>query len=40
MTILNQIAQSRDWAEDERIVLKQVQRVADEVIEPNAAAFD
>ena len=40
MTILNQIAQSRDWAEDERIVLKQVQRVADEVIEPNATAFD
>lgn len=40
MTILNQIAQSRDWAEDEQIVLKQVQRVADEVIGPNAAAFD
>jgi len=40
MTILDQIAQCRDWAEDERIVLKQVQRVADEVIEPNAAAFD
>lgn len=40
MTILDQIAQSRDWAEDERIVLEQVQRVADEVIAPNAAAFD
>jgi alkylation response protein AidB-like acyl-CoA dehydrogenase len=40
MTILDQIAQCRDWAEDERIMLEQVQRVADEVIAPNAAVFD
>lgn len=40
MTILDRIARQRDWSEDERMVLEQVQRVADGVIAPNAADFD
>ena len=40
MTLLDQIARRRNWAEDERLVLDQVQRVADEVIAPNAARYD
>jgi alkylation response protein AidB-like acyl-CoA dehydrogenase len=40
MTILDQIARRRVWAEDERLVLDQVQRVADDVIAPNAEKYD
>lgn len=40
MTILDQIARRRVWAEDERLVLEQVQRVADDVIAPNAEKYD
>ncbi len=40
MTILDQIARRRDWAEDERLVLEQVQRVADDVIAPCAEKYD
>ena len=40
MKIFEQMAQQRGWAEDERIVLDQVQRVCDDIIAPNAARFD
>lgn len=40
MKLLERIHASRRWSEDERIVLGQVQRVADEVIAPNAARYD
>lgn len=40
MKILEQLARQRNWPEEERIVLDQVQKVADEIIEPNAARFD
>jgi alkylation response protein AidB-like acyl-CoA dehydrogenase len=40
MTILDQIARRRVWAEDERLVLDQVQRVADDIIAPNAERYD
>ena len=36
MKIFDQLAQQRDWAEDERIIIDQVQRVCDEIIAPNA----
>lgn len=40
MKIFEQLARERNWPEDERLVLDQVQKVADEIIEPNAARFD
>ena len=40
MNIFDQLAQQRDWAEDERIIIDQVQRVCEEIIAPNAERFD
>lgn len=40
MKIFDQMARMRDWSEDERIILDQVRRVADEVIAPKAAEYD
>jgi alkylation response protein AidB-like acyl-CoA dehydrogenase len=40
MKILKQLAQRRQWAEDEQILLDQVRRIADTVIAPNAARYD
>ena len=40
MKLLERIHANRRWSEDERIVLDQVQRIADEVIAPNAARYD
>lgn len=40
MQIFERLERSRDWSEEERLVLDQVHRVADEVIAPNAAEAD
>ncbi len=40
MKILEQVAQSRRWNDEERQILDQVQRVTDEVIRPNAEHVD
>ncbi|MHA6730220.1 acyl-CoA dehydrogenase family protein [Devosia sp. A369] len=40
MKLLEAVAQARNWNEDERAVLDQVQRMTDEVIAPNAAHVD
>jgi alkylation response protein AidB-like acyl-CoA dehydrogenase len=40
MKIFKQLEQRRQWAEDERILLDQVRRIADTVIAPNAARYD
>lgn len=40
MKIFEEFAKSRHWSDEERLVLQQVQRVADEVIAPNAAGYD
>ena len=40
MTILKKLQNRRPWSEEERIVLDQVQRIADNVIKPNAERFD
>ena len=40
MKVFDQLARQRNWPGEERIVLDQVQKVADEIIEPNAARFD
>ncbi len=40
MTILDTIARRRAWNDDERMMLDTVQRVADEVIAPNAEKVD
>jgi alkylation response protein AidB-like acyl-CoA dehydrogenase len=40
MKIFEQLDRRRRWTEEEHSVLGQVQRVADEVIAPNAARFD
>lgn len=40
MKIFEQMERARHWAEDERIILDQVQRVCDEVIAPGAEAYD
>lgn len=37
---MKQLEQRRKWAEDERILLDQVRRIADTVIAPNAARYD
>jgi alkylation response protein AidB-like acyl-CoA dehydrogenase len=40
MKIFEQMTRQRNWAEDERIILDQVQRLADEMLAPNAAKYD
>lgn len=40
MKLFEQLDRQRNWPEEERIVLDQVQKVADEIIAPNAARFD
>ncbi len=40
MNVFSQLEQRRNWSEDERILLDQVRRVAEEVIAPNAARYD
>lgn len=40
MKIFAHLDERRRWREDERILLEQVRRVADEVIAPNAARYD
>jgi len=40
MRLFEQMARHRDWAEDERLVLDQVRRLADERIAPAAAEHD
>ncbi len=40
MTALDRLDQARAWSEDERLVIAQVQRLADDIIAPNAAAHD
>ena len=40
MKILKQLEHRRQWAEDERILLGQVRRIANTVIAPNAARYD
>ena len=40
MKLFDQLARRREWPEDERMVLEQVHRVANEVIAPNAARYD
>ena len=40
MTLLNRLNARRQWSEDERLVLDQVQRAAAEVIAPSAASYD
>ena len=40
MTALARLDATRSWSEDERLVLAQVQRLADEQIAPNAARHD
>ncbi len=40
MKIFETQRQHRHWSEDERLVLNQVQRLADELIAPNAARYD
>jgi len=40
MKVFSQLDERRNWGEDERILLDQVRRVAEEVIAPNAARYD
>lgn len=40
MKLIEQIRRRRHWSEEERLVLDQVQRLADEVIAPNAERYD
>ena len=40
MKLFDQLASQRDWPDEERMVLHQVRKVANEVIAPNAARFD
>ncbi|MCB9929220.1 MAG: acyl-CoA dehydrogenase family protein [Alphaproteobacteria bacterium] len=40
MKLLEKVAAARNWSEDERQVLDQVQRMVDDVIAPNAARID
>lgn len=40
MKLFDQLARQRNWPEEERLVLDQVQKIADEIIAPNAARFD
>ena len=40
MKIFDQLERKRQWSEEEQAILDAVQRVADEVIAPSAAAYD
>jgi alkylation response protein AidB-like acyl-CoA dehydrogenase len=40
MTLLDKVAAARDWNDEERAILDQVQRVVDDVVAPNAAHVD
>jgi len=40
VSLIDRLDASRAWSEDERLVLEQVRRVADDIIAPNAARFD
>ena len=40
MNLLERQAANRNWSEDERLVLDQLQRVADDIIAPKAAEYD
>ena len=40
MQVFDRFDDSRGWSEDERILLNQVTRLADEIIAPNAERFD
>jgi alkylation response protein AidB-like acyl-CoA dehydrogenase len=40
MNVFSQLERRRNWSEDERILLDQVRRIAEEVIAPNAARYD
>jgi alkylation response protein AidB-like acyl-CoA dehydrogenase len=40
MNVFSQLERRRNWSEDERILVDQVRRIADEVIAPNAARYD
>src|SRR3954467_1983890 len=40
MQIFDTLERQRNWSEEERLVLDQVRRVADEVIAPNAERLD
>ena len=40
MRVFERFDDNRSWSEDERILLDQVGRLADEVIAPNAERFD
>jgi alkylation response protein AidB-like acyl-CoA dehydrogenase len=40
MKLFEQLDRSRNWNEDEKLILDQVRRMADEIIAPNAARFD
>src|SRR5918912_4562932 len=40
MKVFETLERQRNWSEDERLMIEQVQRVADEVIAPNAAEVD
>ena len=40
MKIFDVLEQDRNWSEDERLLLDQVDRLATEVIAPNAARID
>jgi len=40
MKIFGQLDRQRDWSEEENILIHQVQRVADNILAPNAAEYD
>lgn len=40
MKLFEQLARQRSWSDEERIVLDQVEKVANDVIAPNAARYD
>lgn len=40
MKIFEQLERQRNWSEEERLILDQVRRLADEVVRPNAERFD
>lgn len=40
MTLFDQLSASRNWNDEERQILEQVQRMADEIIAPNAKRID
>lgn len=40
MKLFDQLSERRGWTQDERMVLEQVQRAADDVIAPNATRLD